>query len=571
MLERLSVGRNKLAVTGQQHDGTIPIADAGAAASARPRAPWWLLLHPLTVICAVQAALSASLVWSNTAFADEAYYLWAGHLEIAHWLHGASLPQALLDGNLSGSPVIYPPLGAVADSIGGLAGARILSLGFMLAATVLLYCTALRLFGRTAAIAAAALWSVTEPALRLAIATYDPVSVCLTALAVWLAVEAGCHERRHALVIASSASLALADAAAYSGIVMVPVVVVLAFVIWLPRMPLRQAVSCVALAAGGWLVFFCLLITISRSWPGLMSTVLSRAIHDHTATAVIVDEIVRYSLFVLPLAVIGAVVAVVVDGYRRALPVVVLACGAFVVPAGQLHYHSITSLDKHLAYGLWLAAMAAGYGVAKLIAMARARLRPVVAVCCVIALLYPAVDGWEKAWSAYHSWANAASFVGALRPVAAQATGPIVAPAADLRIDHVAEYYTPQGADWWRWQSVSPSLDPGGVGRNQLEPFYARRLRGQRYGIVALAFQERPGVNLSAGLRLLRQRRITSNELRRMVLLIRRERGLPYFIAALEKNLSYRLVAIGPYGNNDYLSGSRSPGFYVIWERMPVK
>ena len=51
-----------------------------------------ILVHPLTAICAVQAALSLSLVWSNTAFADEAQYLSSGQLEWAHWLHGASCP-----------------------------------------------------------------------------------------------------------------------------------------------------------------------------------------------------------------------------------------------------------------------------------------------------------------------------------------------------------------------------------------------------------------------------------------------------------------------------------------------
>src|SRR5215470_16749094 len=51
----------------------------------RVRAPGvWLLL----VVLAVQAALSARLIWADTAFDDEAMSLWAGHLEWAHWLHG---------------------------------------------------------------------------------------------------------------------------------------------------------------------------------------------------------------------------------------------------------------------------------------------------------------------------------------------------------------------------------------------------------------------------------------------------------------------------------------------------
>ena len=92
----------------------------------------------------------------------------------------------------------------------------------------------------------------------------------------------------------------------------------------------------------------------------------------------------------------------------------------------QIHDHSVTSIDKHLAYGLWLAALSAGYGVAKLITMPTPRLRPVMALCCAIAFLYPVTDGWEKAWSAFHSWPNNTSFVNALKPIAGQSKGPIL-------------------------------------------------------------------------------------------------------------------------------------------------
>src|SRR5579875_3749050 len=98
---------------------------------------------PLMVIIAVQTALSARLIWSNTAFQDEALYLWAGHMEFAHWFYGARIPA--FPAYFSGAPVIYPLLGAAADSIGGLAAARVLSLAFMLGATALLWGTTSRL------------------------------------------------------------------------------------------------------------------------------------------------------------------------------------------------------------------------------------------------------------------------------------------------------------------------------------------------------------------------------------------------------------------------------------------
>ena len=127
------------------------------AASGRSILAGW----PLLVVLATQSILTLRLVRSDTAFQDEALYLWAGHLEWANVLHGTPLPQ--FPAFFSGAPVIYPPLGALADSIGGLTGARILSLVFMLGATVALWATASRLFGRRAAFFAAALFAVLGP------------------------------------------------------------------------------------------------------------------------------------------------------------------------------------------------------------------------------------------------------------------------------------------------------------------------------------------------------------------------------------------------------------------------
>ena len=62
----------------------------------------------LVAILTVQAVLSLRLVWANTAFLDEATYLFAGHAELAHWLHGAPPPSFAT--YFSGAPVIYPPL-----------------------------------------------------------------------------------------------------------------------------------------------------------------------------------------------------------------------------------------------------------------------------------------------------------------------------------------------------------------------------------------------------------------------------------------------------------------------------
>ena len=99
------------------------------------RVPWALI-----AVLAVQAALSASMVRGSTAFGDEALYLSAGHLEWSHWLHGTQIPE--YQTYLSGAPVIYPPIGAIADSLGGLVAARLLSLALMLGVTSFVWGTA---------------------------------------------------------------------------------------------------------------------------------------------------------------------------------------------------------------------------------------------------------------------------------------------------------------------------------------------------------------------------------------------------------------------------------------------
>ena len=78
---------------------------------------------PLLAVLVVQAVLSLRLVRADTAFQDEALYLWAGHLQWAHWLHGTPIPP--FPAYFSGAPVLYPALAAVADNLGGLTAARV--------------------------------------------------------------------------------------------------------------------------------------------------------------------------------------------------------------------------------------------------------------------------------------------------------------------------------------------------------------------------------------------------------------------------------------------------------------
>src|SRR5262249_22203430 len=114
----------------------------------------------LGILC-VQAFLS--LRNSNTAFEDEALYLYSGHLELAHLLYHQQIDN--FAAYFSGAPVLYPIVGAIMDQIGGVFAARLLSLAFMLGATSLVYLTGRRLFGVRSALCGAGLFGTTASAI----------------------------------------------------------------------------------------------------------------------------------------------------------------------------------------------------------------------------------------------------------------------------------------------------------------------------------------------------------------------------------------------------------------------
>jgi hypothetical protein len=517
------------------------------------------IAHPLSVICAVQAVLSLSLVWSNTAYIDEADYLWVGRLEIAHWLHGASWPSAYADRLFSGAPIVYPPIGALADSIGGLASARILSLCFMLGTTVLLYLTALRLIGRRGAVISAALWALSEPAIRLTFATFDPLSVFLTTMSVWLIVQAGYRRHRAILVLAAAVALATANVTAYSGIVIDPVVVAFAFLAWLPDMQVRRAAFYTLWLTAASALVFALLIVASHSWSGLLFTVIARNIADHQDTVTILSNSWTYVGILAVLATIGSITACSTERRSRASLLLLLGLAVFVVPAAQLRDQTGWSLDKHLAYGAWFAAIAAGYGCDRLIRWLPGANRELIAICTTIAIVYIGVNGWQTTWARYHSWPDAHPFITALNVAMSQEQGRIYVPGHE---ENIAEYYSTQGQNWKQW-GTSLSLDPGTLPRRAWSSYYSERLHTGNYAVIALfystTFSSAP--DLPGNVLLNPKGRSTNSQLLGLVGTNSGEPGLPSLTRIIETGGQYKRVAIGPYDS------PHNNGVFVIWQK----
>ena len=321
--------------------------------------PGW----PLLAVLVVQALLSVRLLGADTAFMDEAAYLWAGHLEWAHWLHGAAIPS--FSSYFSGAPVMYPPLGALADSVGGLAGARLLSLAFMLSTTMLLWSVTSRLFGRQAGFFAAALFAVAGPSLHLgAFAVYDAMSLFLLALAAWLIVGAAEKQEAAGRMAAAGVALALANATAYSSALFDPVVVALALLTALPsgrRIVARRCATLVTVLVA--LLLVGILLGGSTYWHGISQTTLTRAGGAASPLQVLADAW-SWTGVIIGVALCG-VVASWTSGRNpaRTWLLAVLTAAALLGPLEQAHLHTLASLNKHVGLGAWFAAIAAGYAV----------------------------------------------------------------------------------------------------------------------------------------------------------------------------------------------------------------
>jgi 4-amino-4-deoxy-L-arabinose transferase-like glycosyltransferase len=403
---------------------------------------------PLGVILAAQAALSVRLVWSNTAFQDEALYLRAGHLEWSRWLHGTPIPD--FPSYFSGAPVLYPPIGALADGLGGLAAARLLSLCFMLVVTGLLWGTTRRLYGQRAALLAAGLFATLAGTQFLgAFATYDAMALCLLAVATWLGVRAADSERRVRLIllIAAGAILAVADAVKYATVLFTPVVLIAVALAVRRRRDQGAGLTAFLVMLGSWAALVIAAVAVGGRdyWLGITTSTLERPVSTAAVTAVLHRSYVWTSL-ILVLALLGAILAVRGEARGKLLPAALGAAG-LLAPAAQAALHTTVSLQKHVVFGAWFAAIAAGYAMARL-----SRVDPGQGWAAVMALPIAAstlFGSMGQAASLYQVWPNSARAMTALRSAVEVHPGHYLAEDYD-----VEAYYLRADAPWQRWSNT---------------------------------------------------------------------------------------------------------------------
>jgi len=398
-------------------DALPDIAPPELAAQPRPtpRRRTWISRGILLCILIMQSLLTVRM--HNTAFEDEALYLYVGHLEIAHWLHGSAL-QGNYASYFSGAPVLYPPLAAMADSVGGLAAARALSLVEMLGVTALLYALTRRLFNERVALCAAVVFSVVEPTLFLGnLATYDASALFLLALATWIVVRTA--EFRWPVYLLAAPVAALAVAAKYASLLFVPTIVIMAgLAAWPYRRRWALVPPAALFAAIGGILAGAYYLSGANYQQGIQFTTLER-FNGTSSTSSLLWDSLQWGGLPIALAVIGAVgyaISPTTDRdedmapggsrLRRTVLGVVLAGSALLAPAEQIRIHTFVSLQKHIGFGLFLAAPIAGVGLARVVGDHFRRAQVGIAVWGAVLAL-----GMTQANNLFNVWPNTSVFI----------------------------------------------------------------------------------------------------------------------------------------------------------------
>ena len=394
--------------------------DDGSEAALAQRPGFWTGAWPrralLTAILLLQAILT--LRNNNSAFEDEALYLYSGHLELGHLLYGTSIYTNFWT-YFSGAPTLYPVIGAIADQLGGLFAARLLSLGLMLGTTALLYLISRRLFGTRAAFCAAALYSCCEATVFVGgLATYDAPALFLLALSTWIVVRFAKTSWPLYLLAVFPASLAVGTK--YAALMFLPVIALIALLAAAPYAGKLALLRPVALGIGFAIVIWSLLkIAGPTAIQGVQQTTTARAQGTNTIESVLQNSgewggvlfgaslLGAVFLIVLPRAHVHA--ALPAARWQRVLLAGLLAGTALLPVAYQAYLHTLTSLHKHVAFGVFFAAPLAGYGLVRLVGPHFHRVQIGIGVVVLAFAL-----GMGQSLTLFHGWPNSNTMVNEL-------------------------------------------------------------------------------------------------------------------------------------------------------------
>lgn len=382
----------------------------------------------ILLVLVAQAALTLSL--RNTAFQDEALYIYAGHRELLQWMHGTSTYDNYAS-YFSGAPFFYPVLAGLMDAAGGLWAVRALSLLFMLGATWCLYRTTRTWFGAATGVLAAVVFGLSAPVLFMGgLATYDALALfCLSAALLLVTRRYGSWRGALLGVVCAAVAIDASMTAKYASALFVPSLFALALLAGIQRHGWLRGIATTALLGvltlGG---AFAVVRSSHGLWTGIRTTTSQRALGADSVHLVLGHSL-RWIGLPLALALVGGVLLVLGGhhderdvepgtGSRAVLALGLLATG-LLVPVHQAQLHTAVSLQKHVGFGLLFVAPLAGVALRWLL---RTRVFWRAGVTGVLAL---ALGGTAliSARSLYREWPNSNELVQVLRDQVRPVTG----------------------------------------------------------------------------------------------------------------------------------------------------
>jgi hypothetical protein len=241
--------------------------------------------------------------------------------------------------------------------------------------------------------------------------------------------------------------MALANATKYASAIFDPVVIGLAIASAWPRpggkAALRRGTLLTACTVGS------LSLLTRLGGPlylrGIEQTTLNRTGNTSPALTVLGE-----SWGWVGVVAVTAALAVILSWRRPGMVLTALLAGAILlVPIEQARIHTTTSLNKHVDFGAWFAAIAAGYAIRRIAALPRPRIiRSGIACGCVIGLFaLSQVGALQARKMLYGYWPDEARLVSDLQRLTAHG-GSFLAEG-----QYIPAYYLPQ-TSWQEWANT---------------------------------------------------------------------------------------------------------------------
>lgn len=361
----------------------------------------WLL--PLILV--FQALLAWTML-QNTAFQDEALYVYAGQQIWQAWLGGPPVTDPY-SSYFSGYPYVYPVIGGALNMLGGLELVRAFSLLCMLIVTTCGYYVTKKLFDQKSAVFAAIFLVCQGPILFLSrLATYDPLCLCLLALATALAVNAGMSQRPWR-ALGVGPLLVLAFFTKYVALIFIPsvlAILVLCFLLnwgWksmlLPGILALLSLSITAISAAALVLHFD---------PQIVNAIANTSTNRVVIIAASHLALTEHVIIMIGLSYVVGLTALIFTRKRYLLITLLLLGTPLLLPGYHIYKGEQVSLDKHLGFSMFFLMPLAGYALASLSGF-RGRFLSGrywlsgVAICLMLFLV-----GTQEARDMYAQWPN---------------------------------------------------------------------------------------------------------------------------------------------------------------------